>query len=389
MRSRTVPPGGHEIHTANGGHVTFDRTGKPRDVQAHGMDIHHGPGGSRVAMREGPGHVPVVSNRYGHGYIGHPYTYRNMEFVHRTYYANGRVYSRFYRPYVWHGVSLNVYAPGVYFAPAYYGWAYHPWARPVVYGGWGWGGRPWYGFYSGWFTPYPRYAGAAFWLTDYLVSETLAAAYQERAAELAADRMSYAEPLSPAIKDLVAAEVQRQLAMENADASAGAVQTPPPDPGSSGVARILSDGQPHIFLVSDGLDVSSLNGECSVTEGDVLQLLRSIQEGAADASLTVLASKGHDCSKGSVVLVQVADLQEMQNHMYETLDQGLAELQQKQGQGGIPSAPQSAMAVPQQTAYAAIAPPPDPNVSTTLSQQARDADQAEQEVLRSSGRSQL
>lgn len=351
------------------------------------MDIHHGPGGSRVVVRERPGHVMVVSNRYGHGYIGRPYTYRNMEFVHRTYYVNGVVYSRFYRPYTWRGFALNVYAPGFYFAPAYYGWAYHSWGTPVFYGGWGWAGRPWYGYYGGWFAPYPRYAGPAFWLTDYLVSQTLMAAYQERAAELAAARMSYTDPMSPAVKDLVAAEVQRQLALENAEVSAGAAQTPP-DPGSSGVARMLSDGQPHVFVAGNGLDVSSTNGECSITEGDVLQLLRPVPQGAPAADLTVLASKGQDCHRGSAVQVQVADLQDMQNHMRETLDQGLAALQKQQGQGGIPSAPQSAMAAPQQTAYAAIAPPPDPNVSTTLSQQTKEGDQAEQEVLSQSGQSQ-
>ncbi|MGA2113420.1 MAG: hypothetical protein ABSH56_01560 [Bryobacteraceae bacterium] len=348
------------------------------------MDIHHGPGGSRVISREGHGHVMVVSNGYGHGYVGHPYSYRNVEFVHRTYYVNGAVYSRFYRPYRWHGFALDVYAPGIYFAPAYYGWAYHPWTTPVVYG-WGWAGRSWYGYYGGWFAPYPRYAGAAFWLTDYLVSQTLMAAYQERTAELAAARMSYVEPMSPAVKDLVAAEVQRQLALENSEAGAGAAETPA-DPGSSGVARMLSDGQPHVFVVSNGLDVTSSNGECSVTEGDVLQLLGPIRGEAQAADLAVLAGKGQDCSKGSVVQVQVAELQEMQNHMRETLDQGLAELQRKQGQGGIPSAPQSALATPQQTAYAAIAPPPDPNVKTTLSQQTSEADQAEQEVLRDPGR---
>jgi len=351
------------------------------------MDIHHGPGGSRMVVRERPGGVTVVSNRYGHGYVGHSYSYRNVSFVHRTYYVNGAVYSRYYRPYSWRGLALNVYAPGVYYAPAYYGWAYHSWAAPVVYGGWGWAGRPWYGYYGGWFAPYPRYAGPAFWLTDYLVSQTLMAAYQERASELAAARMNYAEPMSPAVKDLVAAEVQRQLALENSEATAGAAQTPP-DPGSSGIARMLSDGQPHVFVVSNGLNVTTANGECSVTEGDVLQLAGPIQNGAPAADLTVLATKGQDCSKGSVVQVQVADLQEMQNHMRETLDQGLADLQKKQGQGGIPPAPQSAMAAPQQTAYAAIAPPPDPNVSTTLSAQTQEADQAEQEVLANSGQPQ-
>ena len=149
------------------------------------------------------------------------------------------------------------------------------------------------------------------------------------------------------------------------------------------------DGQPHVFVVSNGLDAASPDGECSVTEGDVLQVVGSIRSGAPAADLTVLAGKGRDCSKGSVVQVQVADLQEMQNHMRETLDQGLAELKEKQGQGGIPSVPQSGMAAPQQAAYAMIAPPPDPNVSTTLSQQTREADQAEQQVLRDSGRSQF
>jgi len=43
--------------------------------------------------------------------------------------------------------------------------------------------------HGGWFAPYPRYAGAAFWLTDYVVSQTLMAAYQERAAELRAKGM--------------------------------------------------------------------------------------------------------------------------------------------------------------------------------------------------------
>src|ERR1035437_8310410 len=131
--------------------------------------------------------------------------------------------------------------------------------------------------------------GPAFWLIDYLVSLTLIAAYQERAAELAVAAMSYSEPMSPAVKDLVAAEVQRQLALENAEASAGAAQTPP-DPGSSGVARMLSDGQPHVFVVNNGLDVTSTNGECPVTEGDVLQLLGAMRSGATAADLRVLAS---------------------------------------------------------------------------------------------------
>ena len=321
----------------------------------------------------------MVSNRYGHGYVGHPYEYRGVHYVSRTYYVNGVVYNRFYRPYTWGGVALNVYAPGVYYRPAFYGWAYNPWATPVVYGGWGWAGNPWYGYYGAWFTPYPVYAGPAFWLTDYLVAQTLAAAYQERSAELAAAQANFGPPMSADVKNLVAEEVKRQLALENSEAAAGGGQTPP-DAGSSGIARMLTDNQPHIFIVSDGIDVTSNSGECFVTEGDVLQLRGAVPPGQP-ANLTVMASKGQDCAKGSLVQVQVADLQEMQNHMRETLDQGLGDLQKKQGQGGIPAAPAGSAAAPEKTAYAEIAPPPDPNVKTELAAQTKDADQAEQEVL--------
>ena len=374
-----VPPGGHEFHGANGNHATFGRDGHPRDVHARGMDIHHGPGGQRTIIRERPGGVRVVSNRYGHGYIGHPYEYRGARFVNRTYYVNGVVYSRFYRPYSWGGVALDVYAPGLYYRPAFYGWAYNPWVTPIAYGGWGWAGNPWYGYYGAWFTPYPVYAGPAYWLTDYLVSQTLAAAYQERASELAAAQANFGAPMPPDVKNLVAEEVRRQLALENAEASGGAAQTPP-DPGSSGIARMLTDNQPHIFVAANGLDVTSSNGECFVTEGDVLQL-RGVVAPGQPANLTVMASKGQDCARGSLVQVQVSDLQDMQNHMRETLDQGLSDLQKKQGQGGIPAAPATAVAAPQQTAYAAIAPPPDPNVKTELASTTKEADQAEQEVL--------
>ncbi len=381
-----TPAGGHAFN-GRAGSATFDRSGHPRDIQARGMNIHHGPGGSRMIVADRPGGVRVVSYGRGYGYVQRPYAYRGVSYVSRTYYMNGVVYHSFYRPFLWGGIGLNVYAPGFFFAPAFYGWAYNPWVVPVVYGGWGWGGSPWYGYYGGWFSPYPRYLGPSFWLTDYLVSQSLMAAYQEQQAAAAAAAYNapppYDAPLSPQVKDLIAAEVQRQIALENSEAAAGAQSTP--DPGSSGVARMLSDGQQHVFVVAAGLDVTSnTGGECFVTEGDVLQL-RGVVPPGQPANLTVLASKGQDCPRGSLVQVQVSDLQDMQNHMRETIDQGMSSLQKQQGQGGIPPAPAQANAAPQQTAYAAIAPPPDPNVQTELTQQTQEADQAEREVLQEAG----
>jgi hypothetical protein len=97
--------------------------------------------------------------------------------------------------------------------------------------------------------------------------------------------------------------------------------------------------------------------------------------------MIVLASKGQDCPKGTVVTVGVADLQDMQNHMRQTVDQGLSELQKKQGQSGLPAAPAAAAQPSAPTAFAAIAPPPDPNVAMELNQQTQEADSAERAAL--------
>jgi hypothetical protein len=76
----------------------------------------------------------------------------------------------------------------------------------------------------------------------------------------------------------------------------------------------------------------------------------------------------------------MTDLQEMQNHLRETIDQGLQELQTKQGKGGLPPAPAPAQAPPIATEFAAIAPPPTPQDAADLQQQSQQADQAEQDV---------
>ncbi len=299
--------------------------------------------------------------------------------MHRTYYVGGVAYVRMYQPFVYGGIALSVYSPALFYPAAFYGWAYNPWAVPIAYP-WGWAGNPWFGYWGAYFTPYPVYASPALWLTDYYVAQTLQAAYAEQAAALAnAQPLAAPAPLTPDVKQAIADEVRRQVALENAEAAAG-VQAAP-DPGSSGIARMLADPMPHVFVVSTPLDLTSNFGGCAVTEGDVLQLNPGTPPNVTAANLMVLASKGQDCVKGSVVQVGVSDLQDMQNHMRETIDAGLGELQKKQGQSGIPAAPRAAAAAPVQTGYAAIAPPADPNVATELSAQTKEADSAEREVL--------
>jgi hypothetical protein len=346
------------------------------------MDIHHGLNGSRRVSVERADHSRVVAYRGGRGYVQRPFGYRGHEYGRRTYYEHGRYYDHYYGRYAYRGVYMDVYAPSVYYAPAFYGWAYNPWAAPIVYP-WGWAGNPWYGYYGAYFTPYAVYPSASFWLTDYLISASLQAAYaaQVDAAAQNAALDASATPLTPDVKKMIADEVQRQVALENQEAQQNA-QSQDIDMGSSGIARMLSDNQPHVFVAGSDLDLVAASGqECAVSQGDVIEVPTPPAADATAASAIVLTSKGgKECSKNTNVTVAFNDLQDMQNHMRETIDKGMGELKDKQGQGGLPAAPASAQAAPVQSAFAAVAPPPDPNAAAEIKEQMGEADKSEQEV---------
>lgn len=347
------------------------------------MVIHRGMNGGRRVVVERPDHTRIVAFRGRRGYVQHPYRYHGREFGHRTYYYHGRVYDRYYGRYYYHGDYVNVYAPGYYYAPAFYGWAYNPWAAPITYA-WGWGGNPWYGYYGGYFTPYPVYASASLWLTDYLIANSLSAAYQAQEdanAANAAALQSGAAPLTPETKQLISEEVQREIALENSESQQNA-QNQDIDYGSSGIARLLSDNQPHVFVAGNNLDLVDTAGqECAISEGDVLEVSSAPAPDATAATAVVLATKGGlECAKADNVSVAFSDLQDMQNHMREAIDQGMGELQSKEGKDGLPAAPPSAEAAPVKSSYAAVAPPPDPNAASEIQQESQQADQEEQEV---------
>ncbi len=383
--SRPTPAGTKTARAANGSEVRTRANGSRADVHdaRRGMDVHHGLNGGRSVRVERADHSRIVAERGGRGYVQHPYGFHGHEYGHRTYWEHGRAYDRFYRGYYYHGVYAEMYAPSFYYAPAFYGWAYNPWAVPIAYplAAWGWGAAPWYGVYGGFFTPYPAYASASLWLTDYMISTSLAAAYQAQAdANAQAQALANPAPLTPQVKDLISAEVQRQIALENAEAATA--KTGEADPASSGIQRMLTDNIQHVFVVGKDLDVVDAVGtECAVSEGDALQLTGQTAPNADAATLAVLASKGgKECPRGDTVSVTLADLQDMQNHMRETIDQGMADLQAKQGKGGLPALPPSANVPPAKSALAMDAPPPDATAGTQINQSWGEADKAEQEV---------
>jgi len=184
--------------------------------------------------------------------------------------------------------------------------------------------------------------------------------------------------------------VKQQIALENNEAKTVG-PSGEPDAASSSVQRMLDDGKPHVFVAGQDLDVVDAGGnECALSEGDAIQLTGQTAPDAQAATLAVLASKGgKECSKGDTVSVNLPDLQEMQNHMRETIDQGMQELQKKQGTGGLPAAPASAKAAPVESPMAAIAPPPPPEdeVKAEIQGQSQEADKAEKEAAADAGSS--
>jgi hypothetical protein len=378
-KSMPAAKGSTTVQARNGASLTKRPDGHVASLHdsKRGMDVHHNLSGNRRVVVERRDHSRIVAERGGRGYVQRPYMFHGHEYARRSYYYNGRYYNNYYGRYGYHGMFLNPYFPSYYYGAAFYGWAYNPWAAPIAYG-WGWGGNPWFGYYGGFFTPYPVYASPSLWLTDYIIANSLQAAYQAQAAAL-----SNPAPLTPETKQLIADEVKQQIALENNE-SKTAQGGGEPDAASSSIARMLTDGKPHVFVAGHDLDVVDAGGtECALSEGDAIQLAGQTAPDAQAATLAVLASKGgRECPKGDTVSIALTDLQDMQNHMRETIDQGMKELQAKQGQGGLPAAPASAKAAPVESPMAAIAPPPPPEdeVKAEINGQSQEADKAEKEA---------
>jgi hypothetical protein len=377
-----MPANREEGHTPGGSLVRTRADGSRAEIHdAHrGMDIHYGLNGSRHVMTERSDHSRIFAERGGRGYVQHPYEYRGQEFAHRTYFDHGHEFVRFYARFAYHGVALEVYEPVTYYPAAYYGWVDTPWGESIRYT-WGWRGTPWYRVYGAYFTPYPVYGSAPLWLTDYVIATSLQAAYAAQVrAQMAADNSAVG--LSPEVKDEIAQEVQGQVQQEMAAARAntGNSQGAPDD---GGVSTLLSDGHAHVFMPGSVLDLVDAGGnECTLSPGDVVQVRAAPAPGAQAVNATVLASKGgYECATDRSVRMPLADLQESENYMRQTLEQGMADLQAKQGTGNLPPAPAAAQGALVNASFATGAPPADPNAEAEITQEANAADQVERESL--------
>lgn len=403
--NRPLP--GKQVSLRGGGTASIRPNGQIRSINRNGMHIEHGLNGSRRIESTHNG-ARVVTTGRNSGYVQRPYVTRGgRTYVSRTVVINHVAYARVYRSYSYGGHYYYGYHSAYYYGPAYYGWAYNPWPAPVAWG-WGWGGSPWYGYYGGYFAPYPTYPSAAFWLTDYLIAANLQAAYAAQAAANAAaaggaaasagasggDQQADssggsddapaasggAVTLTPEVKAAIAEEVKAQLAAEQAAAAKPAAAGG--DSGGGGQAQQASGEVPpaldparRTFVVDTDLAVSADGQECELTSGDVITRITDTPDDDQKVTVSVASSKKMDCAAGKQVAVSVDDLQEMHNHFQEQLDNGMKEMAAKQGTGGLPKAPDT-------STTASDVPPPSPDASAAkaLEDQQTAADQTESQV---------
>jgi hypothetical protein len=370
-RQITVRANGRVASYADHGKTaTFDRRGKVSSIHTANMDIHRGAHGERRIVSRRGNTTLVTTGRHS-GYVERKIVVNNRTYTQRTVVLNGRVYTHTYASYVVGGVVLHHFVTPVFFAPGFYGWAFYPWHAPVFYR-WAWFGAPWYVGPNPYFVAYPTYPGAAYWLTDYYLGQTLSAGAEEDAdsltdgdgADMSADASSDSgddsdetemlragenTAITPEIKAAIAEEVKQQIAYDNtaaSDGNADAIHGELP-------SALRSVG--HVFVVSDSLDVTTSDQRsCGLQAGDILRLATTPADGTGIAELRVASSKKMDCPAGVQVTVSLQNLQDMQDNFREQIEQGLGVLHTTQGHNGLPATPADAVQIPPRPSLAEV-----------------------------------
>ena len=418
------PNGTTTVNRPNGSSVTRDAKGKPTNVTTPGgakanysggkvssihtsvtdpknpmhsgeMNISKGTHNQRTLVTTRKDGARLVSTGAHRGFVEHSFNRNGRSYVRRTYVVNGRASAYVYRGYPYRGGVYYGYVPGYYYGPAYYGWAGDPWGAPVGFA-WGWGGDPWYGYYGGYFATEPVYAGASLWLTDYVISQNLQAAYQAQADanggvvpppgsdDQSGNAGGAAAPqnasgITPEVKKQIDEEVKAQIAAEK-DAAAQQAAGAQAATGGDQVPAAL-DPNYTTFIVSAQLQEQLEGGPiCSLSAGDIVTRIGTTPDANQKVNVLVTSSQKGDCQAGAQVAVLVQDLQDMHNDFAAKIDGGLKQLADNQGKNGIPAGPAGGgHANPDGTANT------DLTALADLQQQQQTADQTESDVKLAEG----
>jgi hypothetical protein len=362
-------PAGSTEATRNGNTVRTAADGSILDVHSprNGMYIHHGVDGSKSIMVDRPDHSRVYASSRGLQYVQHPYVFQGHSYDHRTFVVNGQVFHRMYRPYTYRGTTLDVYASTRYYAPNMYQWVNTRASTPQNFT-WPYTSNPpaWYGHYRGYFTPDASYTTPTAWLADYVLAASLMGSYKIESAAGQPAPPDASAPITPEVKKMLADEVGRQVQQESVEAQQVS-QNHEPAAAASSVVQELQDKQTHVFVVAADLDLVDPSGRrCMVSEGDVVQVVSEPKSDGAAVDAVVMASKGGvECERAAKVEIALNDVQEMQNHMRDTIDQGMADTN---------AGKQAAKITP---AFAASPPPADNSAASEIEQQQQIAAAAE------------
>lgn len=368
------PNGTIAAFTSHGTAATFRANGSFATLHTPSINIAHGAGGQKTIIATRPDRTVVVSTGPQSGYIQRTVLANGVLYTQRTYGGNALYPNATFTTYTYRSLPLTHFVPAYNYSPAFYGWTYYGWDRPAPYA-WGWQNEPWFGVYRGYYSPAAAYVSAAAWLTDFYLGGTLRQAYEQvNGVSSAPDGQGddpYAQsdtPIATDTRDALTAEIQQQLAYENAAASLG------PDQAAAltDLPQVMQPG--HLFLVDQPLNVATADDQsCGLSAGDVIRLDAAGTD--TSSSLTVTSSRVADCPAGIQVMVGIEDLQEMHNAMRASINAGLRTLHDRQGTGGLPSAPGSAMAASTMDGPNLPADPTDiAGALAALNQQARQAE---------------
>ena len=248
------------------------------------------------------------------------YTQKNAQVngqnvVQRTYSSNNRTVVRNYNTYYRSGYSYHSYVPFVAYDPWFYGYCLHPW-HPFSYT-WAWAYDPWYSNYGYYYRPYSTYYGPSYWLTDYLIADSIRSNAQ--AANAAANRAEQAVHQVPQITNDMKDQIREQVEeVIRAHEKKEAVN----------VAETLRDAG-RIFVVSEDIDVlvEGTEQQCSLTAGDLIKNREKVGDSDQFVKMIVVASKKGSCPAKTKIAISLVDLQEMQNAFAERLEEGMDKLQ--------------------------------------------------------------
>lgn len=375
-----------EYRNANGRVVTTNARGEVEHLEApHGlagnskMVIDHGPHGERIVENGHPG-ARVVSYGPNRGFVERPL---RPGYMSRTYVRDGHAYAHVYREYRFHDRSYYRYEHGVYYNRRFYDWAHARWDPPGRYMWYGIARpAPWFGYYHGYFVPYPTYSSGDLWLTDFVIADALRTAYEN---EQAANRNQSAPPpggaapagftMTPEVKAEIDNEVKEELAEEQHAAEHPDGAAPPAQAVNEEVPDALKPSQ-RVFVVADTMSLPDPAGGagCGLSAGDVVMRLSDTPDANENVAVSVQTSKQGGCAVGQKGLLSVQELQEMHNHFREQLDAGLNQMSEGQAKG-LPNNPP---AEPHQVANGTAEPAP--NAAAQIAGQEGEASNLEAQV---------